>query len=71
MNQITTGKGTVLSKAEAGYREPDHRYPCVMCRRFDGYRGACSAVAGVVRPDATCNQWRSVEDNAADRRGLL
>ena len=34
MNQITTGKGTVLSKAEAGYREPDHRYPCVMCRRL-------------------------------------
>jgi hypothetical protein len=47
------GKGTLLSKAEAGYRVPDVHYPCGMCRHFDGYRGACSVVAELVRPDAT------------------
>jgi len=29
----------VLSKAEAGYREPDNRYPCVLCRHFEAYLG--------------------------------
>jgi hypothetical protein len=60
----------MLSKAEAGYHAPDHRYPCVMCRHFDAYRSACSVVAGSVRPDATCNHWRTVEDEAAERRGF-
>ena len=69
---MLTGRreGTVLSKAEAGYRVPDNRYPCVMCRRFEAYLGACSVVEGIVRPDATCDHWRSVEDKAAERRGF-
>jgi hypothetical protein len=61
------GKGPLLSKAEAGYRVPDVHYPCGMCRRFDGYRGAW----GLVRPDATCNHWRSAEDPATERRGFV
>jgi hypothetical protein len=65
------GKGPVLSKAEAGYRAPDHSRPCVMCLRFDGYRGACSIVEGPVRPDATCDHWRSVEDQASEQRGFV
>jgi hypothetical protein len=65
------GKGPLLSKSEAGYRVPDVHYPCGMCRRFDGYRGACSVVAGLVRPDATCNHWRSAEDPATERRGFV
>jgi hypothetical protein len=64
------GRGTLLSKAEAGYRAPDHRSPCVMCRHFDAYRSVCSLVEGIVRPDATCNHWRTVEDEAAERRGF-
>ena len=60
----------MLGKAEAGYHAPDHRCPCVMCRHFDGYRGACSLIEGIVRPDATCNHWRTVEDEAAERRGF-
>jgi hypothetical protein len=60
----------VLSKAEAGYRAPDHRHSCLMCCRFDGYRGACSLVAGTVRPDATCDHWRSAEDLASEQRGF-
>jgi hypothetical protein len=43
----------VLSKAEAGYRAPDHRYPCMLCHRFEAYLGTCSVVAGTVRPNAT------------------
>jgi hypothetical protein len=43
----TTGH-RLLSKAEAGYRAPDHSYPRLLCRRFDGYRGACSLVGGTV-----------------------
>jgi hypothetical protein len=60
----------MFSKAEAGYRAPDNRYPCMMCRHFDGYRGACSIVEGTIRPDATCDRWRAVEDVAAERRGF-
>ena len=60
----------MLSKTVAGYRAPDHRSPCVMCRHFDAYRSACSLVEGIVRPDATCNHWRTVEDEAAERRGF-
>jgi hypothetical protein len=60
----------MLSKAEAGYRAPDNRYPCTMCVRFDGYRGACSVVEGTIRPDATCDHWRAVENAAAERRGF-
>jgi hypothetical protein len=60
----------MLSKAEAGYRTPDHQHPCLMCRRFDGYRGACSVVEGTVRPDATCDHWQSVGDETAERRGF-
>ena len=51
-------------------RRPSGRCPCVMCRHFDTYRSACSVVAGSVRPDATCNHWRTVEDEAAERRGF-
>ena len=40
----------MLSKTEAGYRAPDHRCPCLVCRRFDAYLGACSVVEGIVRP---------------------
>ncbi len=58
----------MLSKAEAGCRVPDHRYPCLMCRHFDGYVGACSVVGGSVRPDATCDNWRTVEDTTPDER---
>ena len=64
----------MLSKAEAGYHAPDHRCPCVMCRHFDGYRGACSLVEGIVRPDATCNHWRTVKTrppNVADLSDFL
>jgi hypothetical protein len=61
----------VLSKAEAGYRAPELRQPCMMCCRFDGYRAACSIVGGTVRPDATCDHWRSVEDEAANQRGFV
>jgi hypothetical protein len=53
------GKGPLLSKVEAGYRVPELDHPCLLCRHFDGYRGACSVVAGIVRPDATCNHWKS------------
>jgi hypothetical protein len=60
----------MLSKAEAGYRVPDNRYPCMMCVRFDGYRGACSVVEGTIQPDATCDQWRAVDDAVAERRGF-
>jgi hypothetical protein len=56
----------MLSKAEAGYRAPDHRCPCVMCRRFEAYLGACSVVEGGVLPDATCDHWRAVKDTAPD-----
>ena len=61
----------MLGKAEARYRAPDHRQPCWMCLRFDSYRGACSVVAGTVRPDATCDHWRSAEDEAVERRGFV
>ena len=61
----------MLSKADAGYRAPDHRSPCVMCRRFEAYLGACSVVEGIVRPDATCDHWRAVEDTMPnERRGF-
>jgi hypothetical protein len=42
-----------------------------MCGHFDGYFGACSVVAGPVRPDATCNHWRAVEDGAAEQRDFV
>jgi hypothetical protein len=58
----------MLSKAEAGYRAPDHRSPCAICCGFDAYRGACSLVAGSVRPDASCDHWRTVEDTTPDER---
>jgi hypothetical protein len=61
----------MLSKAEAGYRERDHSRPCVMCRYFDGYFGACSVVAGSVRQDATCYHWRAVEDDATEQRDYV
>jgi hypothetical protein len=64
------GKGTVLGKAEARYRAPDLHQPCWMCCRFDSYRAACSIVEGTVRSDATCDHWRSVEDEAAEPRGF-
>jgi hypothetical protein len=64
------GKGTVLSKAEAGYHALDYLYPCMMCRCFEAYLGVCSVVEGVVRPDATCDHWRSGEDEAGERRGF-
>ena len=61
----------MLSKAEAGYRAPDHRSPCAICCRFDAYRGACSVVEGIVRPDATCDHWRTVEDTTPnEQRGF-
>ena len=61
----------MLSKAEAGYRAPDHRSPCVMCRRFEAYLGACSVVEGSVLPDATCDHWRAVEDTTQnEQRGF-
>jgi hypothetical protein len=65
------GKGAKLSKTEAGYREPDLRQPCLMCCHFDSYRGACSVVEGTVRPDASCDHWRVVEDEAAEQRGFV
>jgi hypothetical protein len=49
------GRGIMLSKTVAGYRAPNHRSPCVMCRHFDAYRSVCSVVEGIVRPDVTCN----------------
>jgi hypothetical protein len=59
----------MLSKAEAGYRAPDHRCPYVMCRRFEAYLGACSLVgAGSVLPDATCDHWRTVEVAMTDEQ---
>ena len=64
------GKGTLLSKTEAGYREPDLRQPCLMCRHFDGYLGTCSVVEGTVRPDASCDYWHVIEDNPTERRGF-
>ena len=64
------GKGALLSKAEAGYRAPDLQRPCVMCCRFDGYRGACSVVAGPVLPDATCDHRRSAGSDNAEQRGF-
>ena len=70
MSQTTPGKGPLLSKSEAGYRVPERDHPCLLCRHFDGYRGACSVVAGLVRPDATCNHWRSAEDQVPERRGF-
>jgi hypothetical protein len=42
-----------------------------MCCRFDSYRAACSIVEGTVRPDATCDHWRSVKDEAAEPRGFV
>jgi hypothetical protein len=58
----------MLSKSEAGYQDhaPDHRHPCVMCRHFDAYRGACALVAGSVRSRAACNHWRMVDNKKAD-----
>jgi hypothetical protein len=61
----------LLGKAEAGYRALDHRYPCMLCHRFEAYLGTCSVVAGTVCPDATCNHWRSAEDKAPERRGFV
>jgi hypothetical protein len=61
----------VLSKTEAGYREPDHSRPCMLCRHFDSYRGACSVVAGLVAPNGSCNHWRTVDDQASERRGFV
>ena len=61
----------MLSKTEAGCRAPDLRQPCWMCLRFDSYRAACSIVEGTVRPDATSDHWRSVEDAAAEPRGFV
>jgi hypothetical protein len=61
----------VLGKAEAGYREPAGRNPCMLCRHFDSYFGACSVVAGSVRADATCDHWRAVEDDAAEQRDYV
>jgi hypothetical protein len=61
----------VLSKAEAGYRAPDLHQPCWMCLRFEVYLGACSVVEGLVRPDATCDHWCSVEDEAAESRSFV
>ena len=57
----------MLSKAEAGYREPDNRYPCMLCRHFEAYLGTCSMVEGAIRPVATCDHWRAVEDKGARR----
>ena len=61
----------MLSKAEAGYHAPDSRYPCLMCRHFDGYIGACFIVEGTVHPDATCDHWRAVGDKAAEQPGFV
>jgi len=60
----------MLSKAEAGYRAPEGRYPCMLCRHFDSYVGTCFLVEGAVRPDATCDHWRAVQDATAGRRGF-
>ena len=69
MTRAPTGKGALLSKAAAGYREPDLRQPCLMCRHFDGYLGTCSVVQGAVRPDASCDYW-VIEDELPERRGF-
>ena len=69
MTRAPTGKGSLLSKAEAGYREPDLRQPCLMCRHFDGYLGTCAVVEGTVRPDASCDYW-VIEDAPPERRGF-
>jgi hypothetical protein len=61
----------MFSKAEPGYREPDNRYPCMLCRHFEVYLGTCSMVDGTIRPDATCDHWRSVEGQRAERRGFV
>ena len=53
------GGGGGVSKARGGCSAPDHRYPCLMCRHFDGYIGACFVVEGSVRPDATCDHWQN------------
>jgi hypothetical protein len=68
MNQKTTGKGTVLSKAEAGYREPDHRYPCVMCRRLQR-RALFLRHASDMRQHASAQARSAAARNSATNAG--